>query len=239
MRSTDASEISALPGTEVSFLRSEHVGDEFKVIVGHCGGAESALPVPVFFGDTWMHFGTALEVARLLRLTEVVPSLLVVGVGYRTTDLGEIFRLRHRDFTPTVAAESGADRFLAFLTDELKPWLEARCSSRPEATRTLPATSIASTSSPLTTGPNSKPTQAISEPTTKAIQNVWSARYVVAPTQASNSRMKPSQANTTRPQSRSTSLAHSAPSSTRRAKDTRKRLAYACSRVFASHSSAI
>ncbi len=80
----------------------------------------------MFFGDTWMHFGTALEVARLLRLTEVVPSLLVVGVGYRTTDLGEIFRLRHRDFTPTVAAESGADRFLAFLTDELKPWLEAR-----------------------------------------------------------------------------------------------------------------
>ena len=50
-----------------------------------------------------MHFGTAVEVVRLLRLTEVVPPLLVVGVGYRTTDLGEIFRLRHRDFTPTIA----------------------------------------------------------------------------------------------------------------------------------------
>ena len=82
-----------------------------------------------------MHFGTAVEVVRLLRLTEVVPPLLVVGVGYRTTDLGETFRLRHRDFTPTIAPSGnaagtemldGAGRFLAFLTDELKPWLRER-----------------------------------------------------------------------------------------------------------------
>jgi len=124
--STDSGDRSALPGTEVHFLGSEQVGDEFKIIVGHCGSSESAVRVPVFLGDTWMHFGIAVEIARLLRLTEVVPPLLIVGVGYRTTDLSEIFGLRHRDLTPTVGPSSGADRFLAFLTEELKPWLEDR-----------------------------------------------------------------------------------------------------------------
>jgi predicted alpha/beta superfamily hydrolase len=78
-----------------------------------------------------MHFGTAVEVVRLLRLTEVVPPLLVVGIGYRTPDLGEIFRLRHRDFTPTVDG-GGADRFLAFLRGELKPWLGERYGVDPD-----------------------------------------------------------------------------------------------------------
>lgn len=131
------SDASPLPDTEVHFFRSNHVGDEFKIVVGHCGSSGSASPVPLFMGDTWMHFGITVEVVRLLRLTEVVPPLLVVGVGYRTTDLGEIFRLRHRDFTPTIAPAgsaagtemlNGAGRFLAFLTDELKPWLRERYS---------------------------------------------------------------------------------------------------------------
>ena len=128
------SDAFSLAGTEVHFFRSEHVGDEFKIVVGHCGSSESSAAVPLVIGDTWMHFGIAVEVVRLLRLTEVVPPLLVVGVGYRTTDLGETFRLRHRDFTPTitpsdganVAMLSGADRFLAFITDELKPWVQER-----------------------------------------------------------------------------------------------------------------
>jgi hypothetical protein len=33
---------SPLPDTEVHYLSSEHVGDEFKVLVGHCGASESA-----------------------------------------------------------------------------------------------------------------------------------------------------------------------------------------------------
>ena len=123
--------------TEVHFFRSEHVGDEFKIVVGHCGSSEFRFARASVIGDTWMHFGIAVEVVRLLRLTEVVPPLLVVGVGYRTTDLGEIFRLRHRDFTPTIAPAgsaagtemlNGAGHFLAFLTDELKPWLRERYS---------------------------------------------------------------------------------------------------------------
>jgi hypothetical protein len=117
---------SPLPDTEVHYVRSEHVGDEFKVLVGHC---ESPAPAPeavLFMGDTWANFGTAVEIVRLMRFTEVVPPMLVVGTGYRTTDIGEIEDLRCRDFTPTAdpaggytdPAKVGAARFLSFLRDE-------------------------------------------------------------------------------------------------------------------------
>ncbi len=133
---------SPLTDTEVHFLASEHVGDEFKVLVGHCGSPPAAV---LYMGDTWANFGTAVEIIRLMRFTEVVPPLLVVGAGYRTTDIAQIEELRNRDFTPTVdveggqmdsylsgepgrlpAAMGGADRFLGFLRDELKPWVRER-----------------------------------------------------------------------------------------------------------------
>jgi predicted alpha/beta superfamily hydrolase len=123
---------SPLADTEVHYIRSEHVGDEFKVLVGHCGSSKS-VPRPVLFmGDGWINFGTAVDTIRLMTFTEVVPEILVVAVSYRTTDMARIDDLRCRDFTPTTDLESGhanpammagADGFLAFLRDELKPWV--------------------------------------------------------------------------------------------------------------------
>ena len=134
-------DLSPLPDTEVHYLRSANVGDEFKIVVGHCGASEGARQVPVFLGDTWANFGTAVEIIRLRRFSEVVPPILVVGVGYRTVDLNEIGALRCRDFTPTVDLASGysnpdmmggADRFLAFLRDELRPWVNERFDVDPD-----------------------------------------------------------------------------------------------------------
>jgi predicted alpha/beta superfamily hydrolase len=66
---------------------------------------------------------------------------VVVGVGYPTTDLGEVSVRRQRDATPTAAAfpeggnfgsragalgTGGADRLRAFLVEELRPWLTDR-----------------------------------------------------------------------------------------------------------------
>jgi uncharacterized protein len=134
-------DLSPLPDTEVHYLRSEHVGDEFRVLIGHCGSAESAPASVLFLGDTWANFGTAVEITRLMRLTGVVPPLLVVGVGYRTTELAEVWKLRARDFTPSVpggpgfedaSMMGGADRFIAFLQDELKPWVRERFAADPD-----------------------------------------------------------------------------------------------------------
>jgi predicted alpha/beta superfamily hydrolase len=84
----------------------------------------------VFLGDTWANFGTAVETIRLLQFTEDLPPLLVAGIGYRTVDMEEIESLRTRDFTPTGLpsrpTSGGASRFLAFIQDEFKPWLQSR-----------------------------------------------------------------------------------------------------------------
>jgi predicted alpha/beta superfamily hydrolase len=132
---------SVLPDTEVHYLRSEHVGDEFKVLVGHCGSIGAASSPVVFLGDTWANFGTAVEIMRLLRLAKLVPPLLVVGIGYRAATVQENFDLRCRDFTPSVdltggvtdaTMMGGASRFLAFIADELKPWTRERYGADPD-----------------------------------------------------------------------------------------------------------
>ena len=127
-------DLSPLPNTEVHYLRSEHVGDEFKVIVGRSDPSMPASARVLFLGDTWANFGTAIEIVRLLRVFPSIEPLYVVGVGYRTTNMAEIETLRTRDFTPTVnnadprdkSMMGGADHFLGFLRDELKPWIRER-----------------------------------------------------------------------------------------------------------------
>ena len=132
---------SPLPDTEVHYLRSEHVGDEFKILVGHCGSSGSAPPQVLFIGDPWANFGSAVEIIRLMNYFEDLPPLLVVAVGYRVATMEGNFPRRARDFTPTVdltqtwedrAMMGGASRFLAFLRDELKPWVRERYGVDPD-----------------------------------------------------------------------------------------------------------
>ena len=77
-------DLPPLTDTEVHYLASEHVGDEFKIVIGHCGSSEGAARV-VFMGDAWANFGTAVETIRLLQFEEDVPALLppllVAAVG--------------------------------------------------------------------------------------------------------------------------------------------------------------
>ena len=132
---------SPLADTEVHYLHSEHVGDEFKIFIGHCGPPGSAPSSVVFLGDPALIFGTTVDIIRILNLYERLPSLLVVGVGYRSTNLEEIDNgVRSRDFTPTVderwpedaATMGGASLFLAFIRDELKPWVRDRYGVDPD-----------------------------------------------------------------------------------------------------------
>jgi predicted alpha/beta superfamily hydrolase len=96
MISNDA---SPLPDTEVHYLRSEHVGDEFKILVGHCGSSGSAPPQVLFIGDPWANFGTAVEMVRMLNDSGDLPPVLVVAVGYRVAKIADNYPLRSRDFS--------------------------------------------------------------------------------------------------------------------------------------------
>jgi uncharacterized protein len=128
---------SPVAGTEVHYLSSRHVGDEFKIFIGHCGDPGDK-PRPVLYvGDGNGIFAGAVEVVRFMQLSAHLPPLLVVGIGYRMGALAETVAVRTRDFTPTVdrrfsglfpaqAMMGGASRFLAFIRDELQPWVQGR-----------------------------------------------------------------------------------------------------------------
>jgi predicted alpha/beta superfamily hydrolase len=122
---------SALANTQVHYLSSGQVGDEFRIIVGGCEDAPAGVGVFVVL-DAFFNYGTALETVRLLAMAEHVKPLLVVGVGYRPVTVADTTRLRGRDFSPVAdprgaegnpAMSQGADRFAGFLEEELKPWI--------------------------------------------------------------------------------------------------------------------
>jgi hypothetical protein len=119
----------------VHYLHSSHVGDEFRICVGRCGADDGGAPV-LFILDALLIFGTAFEIARLQHMIGDLPPVLVVGIGYRGTRMSEIGAQRQRDLTPTASITgghtqdpsqmAGADRFLAFIRDELMPWAGER-----------------------------------------------------------------------------------------------------------------
>ena len=132
-----ANDGSPLADTEVHFLRSEHVGDEFKIFVGHCGASDAGPPVLLYVSDANGIFAGAVDLVRFMQLSAQLPPMLVVGIGYRMRGIDETVVVRIRDFTPTYDASfvrifpeqtmmGGAPQYLAFIRDELGPWVHAR-----------------------------------------------------------------------------------------------------------------
>ncbi|MEP4592887.1 MAG: alpha/beta hydrolase-fold protein, partial [Ilumatobacter sp.] len=76
-------------------------------------------------------FGLAVDTVRLMQIPGLVPSLLVVGVGYPDAEaVIDTVEIRARDLTPTPSSHfpgSGhADAFIEFVSSELRPWLAGR-----------------------------------------------------------------------------------------------------------------
>jgi uncharacterized protein len=132
-----ANDSSPLANSEVHYLRSTQVGDEFKIFVGHCGSSDDELPTVLYLTDANGMFASAVEVIRFMQLARHLPSILVVGIGYRMGTLDETIALRTRDLTPTAdpafsqifpkqTMMGGARLFLEFIGTELKPWVHSR-----------------------------------------------------------------------------------------------------------------
>jgi predicted alpha/beta superfamily hydrolase len=131
-----ANDQSPIADTEVHYLRSRHVGDEFKIFVGHCGDADGEPPAVLYVSDANGLFAGAVEMVRFMQLSAHLPPMLVVGIGYRLGGIDETVIVRTRDFTPTYDEKfvrvfpeqtlmGGADKFLAFIRDELQPWVQS------------------------------------------------------------------------------------------------------------------
>ncbi len=135
---------SPLADCEVHFLDSDHVGDEFKIFLGHCPGTSDEPPVPLYVADANGMFAGAVEIVRFMQLSAQLPPMLVVGIGYRVGAIHETLDLRTRDLTPTSdptftaifperTSMGGAAGFLGFIREELKPWVESRHRVDPES----------------------------------------------------------------------------------------------------------
>jgi predicted alpha/beta superfamily hydrolase len=118
-----------LGAAEVHDLRSEAVGDTFRIFLGHCGEDPR---VALFVTDANGLFGLTTDTVRLMQIPALLPSLLVVGIGYPdAVILADTVARRPRDLAPTPSPKyfpgsGGAGPFLDFLTGELSGWVRQR-----------------------------------------------------------------------------------------------------------------
>ncbi len=137
--------LAAIPETETFDIHSEIVDADFRISVSFpFGYHQTAGRFPVLYiPDAWWTFGMARDIAFVLSVDQLVPPMLVVGIGY-PGGFGDAIALRVRDMTlresealeqdvgQLIAAfgphpplsSGGADNFLRFLTEELIPLIE-------------------------------------------------------------------------------------------------------------------
>ncbi len=132
-----------LPGTQVRELHSEIVGIDYRLYISlprdYDKANSSNYPV-VFLLDANYTFAMYQSIVTFLADEDELPPMILVGIGYRDVEdekHGALFKTnRTRDYTPFhVAAggygpefdkqSGGANRFLDFIEQELKPFLVA------------------------------------------------------------------------------------------------------------------
>ena len=108
-----------IPNTELHFVSSEIVGDQFKICIAlpkNYAETKKKYPV-VYLLDANIFFGLVTDAVRLLQFGQEIPELVLVGIGY--PDDTQHLTLRNRDYGPTPydmpEIAGGAEHFLAFL----------------------------------------------------------------------------------------------------------------------------
>jgi predicted alpha/beta superfamily hydrolase len=135
-----------LPGTASYRLAAREIGQTFQIDVAAPSKPDDKLPV-IYVLDGGMSFAMVTQIVGLLRREDAakpLPPAIVVGIGY-PAETGELSQaLRLRDLTPTHDARfvemlrkgpvalpddietGGGPAFLAFVEEEVKPFIEAR-----------------------------------------------------------------------------------------------------------------
>lgn len=131
--------------TEVRTIHSAIVGDEYEITIAlpkHYETSNSTYGV-IYAPDEWLFFRTIYDSYRVLGLDGKLPPLIIVGIGFPNISnnydsiITKVADLRTRDMSPyhvdsldkpSLQARGvktgGADKFLAFLKQELMPFVE-------------------------------------------------------------------------------------------------------------------
>ena len=136
--------------SEKRMLHSEIIDENFEIYISlPYSYANTDTTYPVFFNlDANMCFGITDNVVHVLStLNKEIPEMIVVGIGYTIKGVVDWAAWRCRDFRPTsnpekdkawqdrlskasgrkdiVVTSGGADKFLAFIREELIPFIES------------------------------------------------------------------------------------------------------------------
>ena len=89
---------------------------------------------------------TSAAATQLAQATDELPDVILVGIGWDVPSIAETAKIRARDFTPTCVEEfmqatdqpagwcGGADNFVAFIEDELKPFINGKYRTNDDTT---------------------------------------------------------------------------------------------------------
>ena len=113
----------ALADTQRRNLTSEITGGTYQISVALPENyASSNKTYPILYAvDANAQFGTVVEAARLLRLDETVPELVIVGIGYPVGRFTNASELRAVD----ICGRGDREAFLEFIRQELIPLVES------------------------------------------------------------------------------------------------------------------
>jgi predicted alpha/beta superfamily hydrolase len=123
----------ALENTEARSIASKSVGRTYGLLIALPDGyADSGKSYPVLYVLDGWHFPLVEYLAAESAYTKKMPQLIVVTLDHDGNSMeshGRVMDLRRLDFTPTKVPgddySGGADKFLAFMKDELIPYVEA------------------------------------------------------------------------------------------------------------------
>jgi predicted alpha/beta superfamily hydrolase len=148
--SIDSKKVSGFPkatiaDTQVRTLHSSIVGDDYEITIALPKDYETSNTIygVIYAPDEWLFFRTIFDSYRVLGLDGKLPPLIIVGIGFPNSStnydsiITKVADLRTRDLTPfnvdslnkpSMVARGvktgGADKFLAFLKQELFPFIE-------------------------------------------------------------------------------------------------------------------
>jgi len=118
-------------------MPSEAVGDTFRVdVIVPMGYAASEETYPVVIVTDSNYLLTSAAATQLAQATGDLTKVIIVAIGYDVPSIAETAQIRVRDLTPTCSQEridkrghpahlcGKADNFIAFIRDELKPFIK-------------------------------------------------------------------------------------------------------------------
>lgn len=113
-------------GIETKILSSKYIGEDYNLIVGLPFGYNQSKAYQVLYVlDANVTFGMVNDISKLLSFEAKHPSVIVVGIAYKSA--GDWMRKRGRDFMPNysgILADKEVNKFHQFISQEVIPYID-------------------------------------------------------------------------------------------------------------------